>query len=356
MPVPSTFDFGLTVVTATGTASGRSATAPLYITGAWSMLGHDTERTSDQPNDHVLSEEVTPGKPYRMSPYFVYSAAAPIDSSPAVADQLAFVGDNSGTLSAIHIGTGGLAWSATVGGAVSSSPAVDTAGKLVVVGSSNDTVSAYAEKTGKLVWTVTTGGPVRSSPVIYGGVVYIGAGDHKLYAIAENTGKVAWTATVAGPVEGSPAFDPASSTVVVGDGSGTVTAFRVGARSPSRRWHVSVGGAVENSPVIALGGVFVGSKNGTVSSLSGSTGARRWWRWIDHVERAASGSGDGHQRHCRNVVHRIVERDGHRAAHRRRGCLARQDRRRPGRQPSDHGQFRVRRSRGQRPILLHAIW
>src|SRR6266852_8807899 len=33
--VPSTFDFGLTVVTATGTASGRSATAPLYITGAW---------------------------------------------------------------------------------------------------------------------------------------------------------------------------------------------------------------------------------------------------------------------------------------------------------------------------------
>ncbi len=274
--VPSTFDFGLTVVTATGTASGRSATAPLYITGAWSMLGHDTERTSDQPNDHVLSEEVTPGKLYRMSPYFVYSAAAPIDSSPAVADQLAFVGDNSGTLSALHIGTGGLAWSATVGGAVSSSPAVDTASRLVVVGSLNDSVSAYAEKTGKLVWTVTTGGPVRSSPVIYGGVVYIGAGDHKLYAIAENTGKVAWTATVAGPVEGSPAFDPASSTVVVGDGSGTVTAFRVGARSPSRRWHVSVGGAVENSPVIALGRVFVGSKNGTVSSLSESTGARRW--------------------------------------------------------------------------------
>src|SRR5262249_31836284 len=182
-------------------------------------------RTSDQPNDRVLAEEVTPGKQYRMVPYFVYSAGAPIDSTPAVANQRAFVGDTSGTLSAVHITTGALAWSAAVGGAVDSSPAVDPAAGLVVVGSSNDKVSAYAERNGKLAWTVKTGGAVKSSPLIYHNVVYVGADDHKLYAIAEKTGNVRWTVTVPGPVNGSPAFDPAKSTVVVGDSRGIVTAF-----------------------------------------------------------------------------------------------------------------------------------
>ena len=274
--VPASYDFGLSAITATGASSGRLATAPLYVTGPWSQAGHDPARTGDEPNDRVLSEEVTPGKQYRMQPYWVYSASAPIDSSPAVAGQLAFAGDTAGTLTAVHILTGALAWTASPGGAVDSSPAVDAAAGLVVAGSSNDKVSAYAEHTGKLAWTVTTGGPVTSSPLIYHGVVYIGAEDHKLYAIAEQTGKVRWTATVPGAIDGSPALDPASSTLVVGDNSKTVTAFRVGGTAPSRRWHVTVGGAVQNSPVIARGKVFIGAANGAVSSFSVATGARTW--------------------------------------------------------------------------------
>jgi outer membrane protein assembly factor BamB len=276
VPLPAIYDFGLTGITATGLASGRATTAPLYITGPWAELGHDPERTSDQPNDRVLAEEVTPGKQYRMTPYFVYSAAAPIDSTPAVANQRAFVGDTSGTLSAVHILTGAPAWSAAVGGAVDSSPAVDPAAGLVVVGSSNDKVSAYSEGNGKLAWTVKTAGAVKSSPLIYHNVVYIGADDHKLYAITEKTGKVRWTATVPGAVRGSPAFDRAKSMVVVGDSSGTVTAFHAGATSPSKRWHTSVGGAVDNSPVIAEGRVFIGAANGVVSAFSEPTGARIW--------------------------------------------------------------------------------
>ena len=273
--IPPSFAYGLTALTATGTRSGRSATAPVTVTGPWSQLGYDPQRTADQPLDHVLSEEVTPGKQYRMMPYWVYSASAPIEGSPAVAGGRAFAGDHGGTLSAVDLVTGGLAWSAAVGGPVDSSPAVDLAAGLVVVGSSNDKVSAYREKTGGLAWSTATGGPVTSSPLIYHGTVYIGSDDHKLYAISEQTGKVEWTRTLPGPVDGSPAFDPATSTIVVGDGTGTVTAFRAG-RSPSRRWQVSAGGAVDNSPVIAQGRVFVGSANGVVYSFSESTGQRNW--------------------------------------------------------------------------------
>jgi outer membrane protein assembly factor BamB len=276
VPVPATYDFGLSAITAAGAASHRLATAALYVTGPWPEAGHDPGRTSDQPNDRVLSEEVTPGKQYRMKPYWVYAASAPIDSSPAVVSQLAFAGDSAGTLTAVHILTGALAWTASPGGAVDSSPAVDPAAGLVVAGSSNDTVSAYAEHTGKRAWTITTGGPVTSSPLIYHGVVYVGSADHKLYAINEQTGSVRWTATVPGAIGGSPAFDSATSTLVVGDGSGSVTAFRLGGGAPSRRWHASVGGAVKNSPVIARGRVFIGAANGVVSSFSVTTGTHNW--------------------------------------------------------------------------------
>jgi outer membrane protein assembly factor BamB len=274
--IPATYDFGLTAVTGTGQSSGKSATAPLYVTGPWSEFGHDAQRTSDQPNDRVLSIEVTPGKQFRLSPYFVYSAAAPIDSSPAVVDQMAFAGDGSGTLSAVHTTTGGLAWSASPGGTITSSPAVDSAAKLVVVGSSNDTVRAYAEKTGKPAWTATTGGAVTSSPLIYGGVVYVGSKDGKVYAIDEATGKISWTFTLPGAVVGSPAFDPGASTLVVADNSGKVTALRVGSTSASQRWQANVGAAVDNSPVIAQKQVLVGATSGVVTALSESAGTPNW--------------------------------------------------------------------------------
>jgi outer membrane protein assembly factor BamB len=281
--LPTVYDFGLTAVTATGARSGRSVTAALYVTSPWPEAGHDPKRTSDEPNDLVLSHEVTPGKPYRMRPYFVYSAAAPIDSTPAVASQLAFAGDTGGTLSAVHILTGALAWSASVGGAVDSSPAVDTAARLVVAGSSNNKVSAFAEYTGKPAWTVSTGAPVKSSPLIYHNVVYVGANNHKLYAIAEKTGKVLWTATVPGAISGSPALDPATSTLVVGDRSGTVTVFHVTAKSPSKRWHASVGGAVGKGLLIAHGRVFVGAANGSVTAFTEATGHRNWTKSLGNT-------------------------------------------------------------------------
>jgi outer membrane protein assembly factor BamB len=275
--VPGTYPYGLTAVTATGQRSGRSAAAPLNITGPWPQLGYDPGRTANQPFDHVLSEEVTPGKKYRMMPYWVYSASASIQSSPAVSDGRAFVGDESGTLSAISIATGGLAWSATTGGAIDSSPAVDRAAGLVVVGSSDGRITAYKERSGKLAWQVKTTAAVASSPLIYRGVVYIGSGDSKLYAISETSGTVRWTAALAGPAVGSPALDPGTSTVVIGDRSGAVTAFRAGATSVSRRWRVKTS-AVLNSPVIANGRVFIGPSGGVVRALSESSGKTEWSR------------------------------------------------------------------------------
>ncbi|HWG64792.1 MAG TPA: PQQ-binding-like beta-propeller repeat protein [Streptosporangiaceae bacterium] len=276
--VPSAFPFGPTAVTATGQTSGKAATAPLDVASEWPQFGHDPQRTDYLPNDNVLSQEVTPGKIYRLQPYWAYSMSAPIHSTPAVADGFAFVGDDSGAVTAVKLSTGGLAWSATTGGALDSSPAVDSSAGLVVVGSNDGKVYAFSEKTGAVVWTATTGGPVTSSPLISGGVVYVGSNDHKLYALAEKTGTVAWTASVPGAIGSSPALDPANSTIVVGDGTGAVTAFQAGATSATQIWQHQAGGAVDNSPLISGGSVFIGSADGTVVALKESSGASTWSR------------------------------------------------------------------------------
>ena len=274
--VSTSFAFGPTEVTATGQHSGRIAATPVYITGPWAEFGHDPQRTSNEPFDRVLSEEETPGKQYRMMPNWVYSAPAAVDSSPAVADGKVFFGDQSGVLSAVNLNTGALAWSATAGGAISSSPAVDGSARLVVAGSADGKVYAWSEYDGKAAWTVTTGGAVTSSPLIYGGVVYVGSADHKLYAINEKTGAVIWTAGVGGAITAAPALDPGTSTIVVADSSGLVTAYRTGGSTATRRWQVSVGAAVTASPVLTGSRVLIGAQNGTVSAFSESAGTPEW--------------------------------------------------------------------------------
>jgi outer membrane protein assembly factor BamB len=78
-------------------------------------------------------------------------------------------------------------WNYTTVGSVESSPAV--AGGVVYVGSDDDHVYALNATTGKQVWNYTTGSWVFSSPAVAGGVVYVGSNDHHVYALNAITGK-----------------------------------------------------------------------------------------------------------------------------------------------------------------------
>ena len=77
------------------------------------------------------------------------------------------------------------AWTATTGGGIDSSPAV--ANGVVYVGSGDDKLYAFkaagcGQPTCLPLWTATTGGEIYSSPAVANGVVYVGSLDDKLYA------------------------------------------------------------------------------------------------------------------------------------------------------------------------------
>jgi outer membrane protein assembly factor BamB len=270
--VPHAYPVGLAGITATGETSGRSATAAVDVEMSWPTLGDNPDRTSDQANDAFLGTEYDPTKNYRLVPSTVYETGAPVNSSPAVYNLVAYVGNNAGDVDAVSTTTGDLVWQAKTGGAVDSSPSLDVPAGLVVVGSGDGNVYAFKLKTGATAWSTATGGAVSSSPAIVDGVVYVGSSDGKLYALNESTGKTMWSSAVAGAVTTAPAVDAAKSEVVVGDSGGDVTAFST---SGTTLWTYKTGGAA-GTPLILSGKVYVGSADGNEYGLNESTGAKVW--------------------------------------------------------------------------------
>ncbi len=68
-----------------------------------------------------------------------------------------------------------MAWSSLTGGGVESSPAV--ANGVVYVGSNDQHIYAFNASTGALLWSHATAGDVFSSPAVAGGVLYVGSDD-----------------------------------------------------------------------------------------------------------------------------------------------------------------------------------
>jgi len=103
--------------------------------------------------------------------------------------------------------TGHLLWKYTTGNWVQSSPAV--ANGVVYVGSVDSNVYALNASTGALRWKYTTGNPtgagVFSSPAVANGVVYFGTiySDDSVYALNAFTGALLWRYTTGAPVSGS---------------------------------------------------------------------------------------------------------------------------------------------------------
>ncbi len=113
-----------------------------------------------------------------------FGAGNGVESSPAVAGDVVYVGSDNGAVYALNTASGHLNWSYTTptGSPVVSSPAVD--GGIVYVGSEDDRIYALNTATGGLVWSYPTGSLVVSNPAAAGGIVYAVSDDGKLYALA----------------------------------------------------------------------------------------------------------------------------------------------------------------------------
>lgn len=268
--------------------------------GGWPMFHRDLTHTgysnSTAPNTNQLG--------------WSYTTGGAVESSPAILNDVVFVGSDDGRVYALGASNGTLLWSYTTGGSVSSSPAVF--GGVVFVGSQDRNVYALNASTGALLWNYTTvGGEVYSSPAAVNGMVFVSAGfrtyalnastgtliwsratssymwsspavadgvvfvgslDKSVYALNASTGALLWNYTTGGQIYSSPA--------VVGDvvyvGSYDNNVYALDATDGSFLWSYTTGGQIHSSPAVANGIVFVGSKDYNVYALDASTGSFLW--------------------------------------------------------------------------------
>lgn len=237
----------------------------------------------------------------------------PVQSTPAVAGGVVYVGSGDGHLYALDARTGMERWRFAAGRAITSSPAV--AGGLVYVGSRDGAYVAVDAATGVRRWRVETGpdaplawgfesGDVyTASPTLAGGLALLGGSDGQLWAVDAASGAMRWRFRTGGRVRSSPAV--AGARVYVGSMDGTLYALELA--SGRLVWRFDTEGhtldsgkfgfdrrTIQSSPAVVGGMVFVGSRDGHLYAVDAETGRQRWttdheMSWVNSSPAVAGG-------------------------------------------------------------------
>ncbi|HNU13707.1 MAG TPA: PQQ-binding-like beta-propeller repeat protein [Chitinophagaceae bacterium] len=223
-----------------------------------------------------------------------FSSDANIISTPAVATDKVFVGNQNGIMTCFSLKDGKPAWKYKTGGAIFSSPAV--VGDAIVFGSGDGVVYCLDQKKGKLRWKYQTGASVLGSPLVNGDTVFIGGSDHSFIALNGTYGNLFWKYTgLNGPVVSTPLLY--NNTIIFGAWDRNLYALH--SKDGAMAWKWNNGSSIRNFspaaciPVAADGIVYVVAPDRYLSAISASEG-KTLWRNNDATVRESIGiSADG---------------------------------------------------------------
>jgi outer membrane protein assembly factor BamB len=170
-----------------------------------------------------------------------YGTVGRIESSPAVSKNMVFFGSNDGNLYALLL-NGSLAWKFKTADKVLSSPAF--AYDTVYFGSTDGNFYALEAATGRVMWNYSDYSAFTSSPLVSNWVVYAGSDENKLYAFHAFNGTVLWSQRFAGKIQSSFAISP-QNTLYFPCKDGNIYALYAG--DGSRLWNISTGTEAQSS-------------------------------------------------------------------------------------------------------------
>jgi len=205
-----------------------------------------------------------------------------IVGSPVVADGILYVGSADGSLYAIDIATGELAWDSpfNTGDDIWATPLVQDG--VVYIGSFDNKLYAIDAADGTAVWEspFQTDGAIVATPLFYNDTIYIGSFDRKFYAVDTSTGK-AKDGFIPFPADnwfwgGAVGYD---DTIIVGSLDGRVYALDVETGEP--KWsfpELDEGpvGLIRGEPALVGELVIFGSDDGKVYALDAASGRLIW--------------------------------------------------------------------------------
>ncbi len=181
-------------------------------------------------------------------------------ASPLVVGNTIYAPNNNGTLYALQLATGQLAWSVPVGRSLWGTPSTD--GKLIFVTSLDHFLYAVDPNSHKVAWKTDLGGAIPSSPFVAsdGSSVYLGSFAKKVYAVDTGKGAVRWSADLKNWAWSTPIL--IGDTLIASDISGNL--YSLAAASGKNTWpEVKPDGPITASPLaLPDGGVVVATESG----------------------------------------------------------------------------------------------
>jgi outer membrane protein assembly factor BamB len=239
-----------------------------------------------------------------------FDAGWTIAAPAAVSGDTVVFGDASGSVRAVRIADGSIAWEYKTNDPVYSAPAVG--GGRAVFGSTDGAVYAVDARLGKLVWKVQTGGPIVASPRIVDGIVYIGSSDHVFRAIRLSTGGLVWSRDgIDGFVETKPLV--AGGMVVFGAWDGRLYALEAGTGRMAWTWQGERASPFYAPaacwPVAAAGRAFIVAPDHMMTAIELATGRELWGTDNLTVRESMGLSEDGKRVYVRAVENIIAAVD-----------------------------------------------
>jgi outer membrane protein assembly factor BamB/predicted phosphodiesterase len=267
---------------------------------AWHSLALGPRDYTSDTNRYPRPDFSVNARYPEVRPRWTFNTGYTIASSPAVWSNLAVVGDASGTICALDLGTGDPVWKYRTRGAVYSTPAV--AGDLVIAPSTDGTVYALRAASGKVAWRRKTSRPIVASPAVSDGVVYLGSSEGRFRALDAASGRTRWEFDgVRGFVETRPLLYEGK--VIFGAWDQHLYALDAQTGQLAWKWKGDKAGDLLSPaacwPVGAAGKVFIVAPDRQMTAIDVRNG-RQIWRTGQYVVRESLGlSEDGSRLYVR---------------------------------------------------------
>jgi eukaryotic-like serine/threonine-protein kinase len=248
----------------------RAALAQLLLASAVVAQGHapgaqspPSEWRSFRGGYQQTGNSASPA-PSALKVLWSYDAGETVESTPAIADGVVYIGGGDGELIALDLASGAVRWRYKTAENLigESSPAV--ANGTVYVGDLGGILHAVNAADGRGRWTFKTGTEIKSSPTVAGDVVLIGSYDGHLYALDARSGRQRWKFLTNGNVHATPAVSADGLTFVAGC-DGQFRAIRI---SDGREvYKIDVGAYTGASPIVVGDRAYFGTFENEVLGL-----------------------------------------------------------------------------------------
>jgi outer membrane protein assembly factor BamB len=253
-----------------------TSAAPKKNQTIWVKQFGDWVRSSPAVHNNVVFIGSDENKLYALNAttgaeIWKYTMGADIESSAAIGYNRVYVGSSAPDyrIYCLNETNGMLLWSFRTAGSITSSPCLSD--NKVLFGSDDGKLYCLEATTGNHLWNFSTGGRVRSSPAVAYGKVFFGSFDSKVYALDLNNGRLIWSYTTDGSVTTSPSF--VDGKVFVSTCNKIIC---LNVLSGDLIWNYTTSSLHYSSPAIAGGNVYVGCNDHKMYCLNAADGALKW--------------------------------------------------------------------------------